>query len=46
MENNFDDDNLSYFSNFDIIKIQNERQKEKEVKEKLDIVRKLYQKTR
>jgi len=46
MENNFDDDNLSYFSNFVIIKIQNERQKEKEVKEKLDIVRKLYQKTR
>lgn len=46
MENNFDDDNLSYFSNFDITKIQNERQKEKDVKEKLDIVRKLYQKTR
>ena len=41
-----DDDNLSYFTNFDILQIQQDRNKEKEVKEKLDVVRKLYLKTR
>ena len=41
-----DDDELSFFSNFDITEIQKERQIEKTVKEKLDVVRKLYQKAR
>ena len=40
------DDELSFFSNFDITEIQKEREIEKTVKEKLDVVRKLYQKAR
>ena len=41
-----DDDEISFFSNFDITEIQKEREIEKTVKEKLDVVRKLYQKAR
>ena len=39
-------ENVSIFSDFDITKIQKERKKEKTVKKKLDVVRKLYHKTK
>ena len=42
----YNDDKISAFSNFDITAIQQERKKEKSVKEKLDVVRKLYKKSR
>lgn len=41
-----EEDKLSFFSNFDITQIQNERAKEKNSRQKLDLVRKLYLKTR
>lgn len=37
---------LSIFDDLDIIKIQDQRQKEKLLKKKLDVVRKLYYRTR
>ena len=40
------DDEISAFSNFDITEVQKERNLEKSVKEKLDVVRKLYSKAR
>ena len=46
MNNKKEDDEISAFSNFDITEIQQERNIEKEVKEKLDVVRKLYHKAR
>ena len=39
-------ENVSIFSDFDITKIKKERKKEKTVKKKLDVVRKLYHKTK
>ena len=41
-----EEEKLSFFSNFDIAQIQNERAKEKFSRQKLDLVRKLYLKTR
>ncbi len=41
-----EEDRLSFFSNFDIAEIQNERAKEKFSRQKLQIVRKLYLNTR
>ena len=41
-----EEEKLSFFSNFDIDQIQNERAKEKFSRQKLDLVRKLYLKTR
>ena len=41
-----EEDEISTFSNFDITQIQNERAKEKFSKQKVEIVRKLYLKTR
>ena len=41
-----EEDKLSFFSNFDITQIQKERAKEKFSRQKLDIVRNLYLKTR
>ncbi len=40
------DDKISAFSDFDITEVQNERNIEKNIKVKLDIVRKLYSKAR
>jgi len=39
-------DKLSVFSNFNIEKLQKERKKEKTTIKKLDVVRKLYNKTK
>ncbi len=39
-------DKLSVFSNFNIEKLQKERKKEKVTIKKLDVVRKLYNKTK
>lgn len=39
-------DKISIFSNFNIEKIQKERKKEKVTIKKLDVVRKLYNKTK
>ena len=41
-----EEEKLSFFSNFDIAEIQNERAKEKFSRQKLELVRKLYLKTR
>jgi hypothetical protein len=41
-----EEDKLSGFSDFDITQIQNERAKEKNSRQKLQIVRKLYLRTR
>ena len=41
-----EEDKLCFFSNFDIAEIQNERAKEKFSRQKLELVRKLYLKTR
>ena len=41
-----EEEKMSYFSNFDIAEIQNERAKEKFSRQKLELVRKLYLKTR
>ena len=41
-----EEDKLSFFSNFDITQIQNERAKEKNSRQKLDLVRTLYLKSR
>ena len=40
------EEKMSFFSNFDIAEIQNERAKEKFSRQKLELVRKLYLKTR
>ena len=39
-------DGVSIFSDLDIMKIQKERKREKLLRKKLDIVRKLYYRTR
>ena len=41
-----EEEKMSFFSNFDIEEIQNERAKEKFSRQKLQIVRKLYLNTR
>ena len=41
-----EEEKMSFFSNFDIAEIQNERAKEKFSRQKLQIVRKLYLNTR
>ena len=41
-----EEEKLSFFSNFDIAEIQNERAKEKFSLQKVELVRKLYLKTR
>jgi hypothetical protein len=46
IEDEKSNDKLSVFSNFNIEKIQKERKKEKTTIKKLDVVRKLYNKTK